>query len=67
MWPFEASYKVTDALGNDVTHNYKFEIENDLGAVNIDENSDNDESINPIGTINVNLDLGECNIEFTEE
>lgn len=46
---------------------YKFEIENDLGAVNIDENSDNDESINPIGTINVNLDLGECNIEFTEE
>ena len=46
---------------------YKFEIENDLGAVNIDENSDNDESINPIGTIKINLDLGECNIDFVEE
>lgn len=44
---------------------YELEINNDLGEVNVDEL--NDESVNPIGTININLDLGECNIDFVEE
>lgn len=45
---------------------YKLDIENDFGEVNVkgDETSDN---ISPIGTIKFNLDLGELNIDFTEE
>ena len=61
---------------------YELEIENDLGEVNVDgtpykngtvettiveTNDGNVEPINPIGTININLDLGECNIDFMEE
>ena len=50
---------------------YELEINNDLGAVNVDGGSysaENDENITgSIGTINVNLDLGECNIDFMEE
>ena len=60
---------------------YKLDIDNDLGEVNVDgvpykngtvettmiaTNDGNVESVNPIGTININLDLGECNIDFTE-
>lgn len=44
---------------------YELEINNDLGEVNVEQL--NDESVNPIGTIKINLDLGECNIDFTEE
>ncbi len=66
---------------------YKFDIDNDLGEVNVDgvpyngelatttiiitDNGDGAfdsvEPVNPIGTININLDLGECNIDFMEE
>lgn len=66
---------------------YKFDINNDLGVVNVDgvpyrgefdytevvitDNGDGTvnsvEPINPIGTIKINLDLGECNIDFMEE
>ena len=61
---------------------YKLDIDNDLGEVNVDgvpykngtvettmiaTNDGNVESVNPIGTININLDLGECNIDFMEE
>lgn len=61
---------------------YELDIENDLGEVNVDgvpyingivettifeTNSGNVEPVNPIGTININLDLGECNIDFMEE
>ncbi len=61
---------------------YELEIENDLGEVNVDgvpykngtvettmiaTNDGNVEPVNPIGTININLDLGECNIDFMEE
>lgn len=61
---------------------YELDIENDLGEVNVDgvpyingivettifeTNSGNVEPVNPIGTININLDLGECNINFMEE
>lgn len=34
---------------------------------NGDRTNDSIEPINPIGTININLDLGECNIDFMEE
>lgn len=44
---------------------YELEINNDLGEVNVEKL--NDESVNPIGTIKINLDLGECNIDFVEE
>ena len=66
---------------------YKFDIDNDFGEVNVDEVPyngelaattiiitdngdgafDSVEPVNPIGTININLDLGECNIDFMEE
>ena len=65
---------------------YELEINNDLGAVNVDglpyngelatttiitdngdRTDDKIEAVNPIGTININLDLGECNIDFMEE
>ena len=61
---------------------YKLDIDNDLGEVNVDgvpykngtvettmiaTNCGNVEPVNPIGTININLDLGECNIDFMEE
>ena len=65
---------------------YELEINNDLGAVNVDgipyngelatttiitdngdRTDDKIEAVNPIGTININLDLGECNIDFVEE
>lgn len=60
---------------------YKLDIDNDLGEVNVDgvpykngivettmiaTNGGNVEPVNPIGTININLDLGECNIDFAE-
>lgn len=65
---------------------YKLDIDNDFGEVNVDEVPyngelaattiiitdngdgafDSVEPVNPIGTININLDLGECNIDFTE-
>ncbi len=68
-------------------YDYKFDIDNDLGEVNVDgvpyrgefaytetvvtDNGDGKvdsvEPVNPIGTININLDLGECNIDFMEE
>ncbi len=61
---------------------YKFDIDNDLGEVNVDgvpykngtvettmiaTNDGNVEPVGPIGTIKINLDLGECNIDFMEE
>ena len=65
---------------------YELEINNDLGAVNVDgvpykselaittiitdngeKTNDSVEPVNPIGKININLDLGECNIDFVEE
>ncbi len=60
---------------------YKLDIDNDLGEVNVDgvpykngtvettmiaTNDGNVEPVNPIGAIKINLDLGECNIDFTE-
>ncbi len=52
--------------------NYEFEINNDLGDVTIDglsylDETDNDIAIDNTETIVVNLDLGECNINFMEE
>lgn len=70
-------------LGN--RSNYQFDIENDLGEVNvdgvpyrgddvvttaivkIDEDGNTEYATETIGIIKINLDLGECNIDFMEE